>query len=131
MTRPRSWADKLPKNKHESFMIDVYRMRVDDDLVWKKLNRGINCQIGVSMKTIRMNIIKDLVKFSVLAVSNECLVKTFDFKKFLKIAESELKNHFTKADAKAKYGVENIFNINPYKPSLREAIKNPNDKFVI
>ena len=116
------WANQMSESKHESWMLDVYRMRTHDNVQWAaNYNRGIykimqiRQETGCSETTNSQKFIlfKDFLKFNLLLAKRDCLPDSFDYPKFLTLAKDLLQYHFEKADAKQKYGDENVFSKDP------------------
>ena len=116
------WANQMSESKHESWILDVYRMRAHDNVQWaSNYNRGIykimqiRQETGCSETTNSQKFIlfKDFLKFNLLLAKRDCLPDSFDYPKFLTLAKDLLQYHFEKADAKQKYGDENVFSKDP------------------
>lgn len=124
------WYKKVPLDKREEWLIDCYRMRVDDDNRWgggymhglAEVTCDESGAYGKDIKGPKMKklvIIKDFIKFIILCVENKCFPldkNEFNLEKMLKLSPNLINKYFTKKCAKEKYGIEDVFDA---KPSLR------------
>ena len=108
-----SWAEGL-ENPYE-WLVDCYRMRVDDDYVW---GSGFLHGLYEPDKTA-MTVFRDFIVFTKLAVENEVIPDDWDWKRFMDVAKNLLPYGFEKSDAQDKYGSENVFSVVTGGRSLR------------
>lgn len=102
---PSDWARGLPPAKQAEWLVDCYRMRVDDDYCW-----GGGYLHGLyDMDTSEEMIAEDFLIFCKLAIQNSVLPAGWSWAKCLDEAAKLLPYAFEKADAKEKWGRENIF----------------------
>ena len=122
-----SWSTgfKNAKQKYEWF-VDSYRMRIDDDCIWGGIMRGLysNQTPGFAGEFGRTTptavICTDFLIFAKLAVLREVVpLLDWSWEAFLDIALNLVAYPFSKNDAKAKYGDENVFLVNSGGRSLR------------
>lgn len=97
--RNPAWADGLGEGKYE-WLVDCYRMRVDDDYAWGGNVRGLYASEPIT---------PDFLAFCKLAVAHRVVPAGWDWRSLLAAATGLLKFAFEKSDAKEKYGGENIF----------------------
>ena len=115
---PRAWSTFLPITKHTAFILDCYRLRLDDD--YKRGNhkiRGLYLLQGEDLRCKELRILEDFLCFMKMAKKNDCLPEDFDFPECLRLAPEPLKKPFTKADAEKIWGKENCFSVG--RASLR------------
>lgn len=109
------------------WIVDCYRMRVNDDVEWGSMKVHGITQIAfqtedmngpqLSKKEKTFIITKDFLFFLKLAVRNQVMPESFPYPLCLGYFAPNLLHHpFCKQDAKDKWGGENIFSI---RPSLR------------
>lgn len=99
-----SWAIGLSPDEQHEWLIDCYRMRVDD-----MMHYGMGT-LGLYMPDVEAkDIVEDFLVFCKMALRNEIIPDGWDWKAFLEAAKVLLAYAFEKSDAKDKYGGENIF----------------------
>lgn len=98
-----SWYEGLGHKKYE-WIVDCYRLRKDDDYVWKGKLKGI-----YNPDNSEIEILKDFYVFCCLLKLRNMLPKDWDWKEFLTITKRLICFAFEKSDASEKYGTENIF----------------------
>ncbi len=103
---PASWSIGLSEDKQYEWLLDCYRMRLDDDYVYKGELNGL---YGATADGNRDAILEDFLVFCKLAVSNKVIPSSWNWKKFLKKSLEDLPFAFEKSDAQDKYGSENVF----------------------
>lgn len=113
-----TWSLGLPPAMQHEWLVDCYRMRVDDDYAWGGGNlRGLYAEAtgggGSDMIT------QDFLVFCKLAVSKGVVPEGWDWKAFLQTARGLLRFAFEKSDAQEKYGSENVFAVATGGRSLR------------
>lgn len=107
-----SWAAGLTAKQQAEWLVDCYRMRVDDDYTWGGDCRGL---YGGS----DTDVLEDFLVFCKLAVRNAVVPHNWDWRAFLRVAVNLLKFAFEKSDAQEKYGSEHIFSAVTGGRSLR------------
>ena len=98
-----SWSNSLSLNDQYIWLIDCYRMRQDDNYVWKKEYTGIQAQ------ETDIEILKCFILFCKLAKVKKIIPIFWVWKDFINFAQETIKYVFKKSDAKEKYGGENVF----------------------
>ena len=98
------WARGLSGTKQREWLIDCYRMRVDDDYCW-----GGGFLHGLYAKEDGDLISTDFLVFCRLAHANRVVPAGWDWAAFVRGARELLPYAFEKADAKEKWGGENVF----------------------
>ena len=110
-----SWSKGLSLDKQYEWLIDCYRMRVDDEYVYQcNLKALYSCE-----NASEIVIIEDFLLFSVAAKRRNVIPSKWIWKDYLNLAENLLPYAFEKEDAKEKYGGENIFSMLTGGRSLR------------
>lgn len=118
-----SWFSNLTEKERYEWLVDCYRMRVDDDYTW-----GGGHLHGLyepdPMDGQKLTIIKDFLIFLKLAVRNGVIPHSdsFSFSECLKQANGLLPYAFEKSDARDKWGGENVFSTRPSLRRTAEAI---------
>ena len=112
---PHAWAIGLNAHMQREWLVDCYRMRLDDELVWQNRIRpgSLYDQSGAR------EIAQDFLVFCCLAKRKSALPDNWSWPKFLDVAAELLAFKFEKADAKIKYGVENQYDVATGGRSLR------------
>ncbi|PRW32888.1 tRNA pseudouridine synthase [Chlorella sorokiniana] len=101
------WAAGLSEAKRYEWLVDCYRMRVDDEYAWQGEARGL---YGAQAGGCKEDVVEDFLIFCKLAVANGVVPQQhWDWGKFLRIAADLLPYAFEKSDASDKWGGENIF----------------------
>ncbi|MEW5311679.1 MAG: hypothetical protein WDW38_003374 [Sanguina aurantia] len=100
-----SWAEGLGSAERAEWLVDCYRMRVDDDYV----NGGCNLHGLYDPDHTAMTVTLDFAVFCKLALANNVLPDGWDWKVLLSKAGGLLPFAFEKSDAQKKYGRENKF----------------------
>ncbi|CAE8620993.1 unnamed protein product [Polarella glacialis] len=116
LPEPSAWANGLSPSMQREWLVDCYRMRVDDDYAWGGGNlRGLyNVTAGGGG-----SVAQDFFLFCKLAVRKAVIPPNWDWAAFLVTAEDLLRYAFEKEDAQEKYGSENVFNAAMGGRSLR------------
>lgn len=109
-----SWAAGMPTAAQYEWLLDCYRMRVDDDMVY-----GRSCHGLYDPDHDEMVILRDFLIFCKLAVKASAVPQPWDWATFLAMAAQLLPYAFEKSDAQDKYGGENIFRAQMGGRSLR------------
>ena len=114
---PHAWAIGLNAHMQREWLVDCYRMRLDDELVWQDSIRpgSLYDQAGST------EIAQDFLVFCCLAKRKGVLPENWSWSKFLDVAAGLLAFKFEKNDAKTKYGDENQFALLNGGRSLRWA----------
>ena len=114
---PHAWAIGLNAHMQREWLVDCYRMRLDDELAWKDSIRpgSLYDQAGAN------EIAQDFLVFCCLAKRKGVLPENWSWSKFLDVAAGLLAFKFEKNDAKTKYGDENQFALLNGGRSLRWA----------
>jgi len=99
-----SWANSLTLKNQYEWLIDCYRMRQDDNYVWKGEFTGI-----YEPDATDIDVLKSFILFCKLAKAKKIIPVNWDWKDFIKIAQKSIKYAFEKSDAQEKYGSENVF----------------------
>eukprot|EP00884_Botryococcus_braunii_P016910 jgi/Botrbrau1/3902/Bobra.0183s0123.1 len=104
MPSNNAWAKGLPPAEQREWLVDCYRMRVDDTMVWRGECVGLYSGDGE-----KGTVLLDFLVFCRLAVAHDVVPRNWDWPAFLTVAECLLCFAFEKSDAKEKWGGENIF----------------------
>ena len=112
---PSGWAVGLDPKKQREWLLDCYRMRLDDDYAWGGDVRGGSLYDQSSPDEI----VQDFLVFCRLALEQGVIPEGWNWSKFLATAVDLLPYAFEKSDAKEKYGGENVFNVALGGRSLR------------
>ena len=91
------WAKGLSPSLQHEWLVDCYRMRIDDECVW-----------GAS-GCYTTNDVKGFLLFCKLAARREVIPRCWNWGAFLRKAWQLLPYAFEKSDAQEKYGAENVF----------------------
>lgn len=92
-----AWAKGLSPSVQHEWLVDCYRMRIDDENVWGASGR------------YPTNDVKGFLRFCKLAVRREVIPTVWNWEAFLHKAWQLLPYAFEKSDAQEKYGAENVF----------------------
>ena len=112
---PCAWAVGLGQKKQREWLVDCYRMRLDDEYALEGDVRG-----GTLYDQSEPDeIVQDFLVFCRLAKEKGALPEGWIWSKFLDTAAELLPYAFEKSDAKEKYGGENIFALVTGGRSLR------------
>lgn len=120
-----SWFETHGRYRSAEWIVDCYRMRVDDDAVHGSNFHGLNeinmsesSGISLDSRTMAFIHVKDFLKFFKLGVRNDVIPPSkFNFALCLGFfAPNLLMYPFEKHDAKVKWGGENALSM---RPSLR------------
>eukprot|EP00462_Mataza_sp_D1_P010167 CAMPEP_0175166144 /NCGR_PEP_ID=MMETSP0087-20121206/27525_1 /TAXON_ID=136419 /ORGANISM="Unknown Unknown, Strain D1" /LENGTH=296 /DNA_ID=CAMNT_0016455693 /DNA_START=26 /DNA_END=913 /DNA_ORIENTATION=- len=114
-----SWSSGLVAPAKYEWLVDCYRMRVDDDYHYGRNYHGIAAD-GDGSKITNVSIATDFLIFCKLA-QLKGVIPTMDWEwsRFLAMGTCTLTDAFSKADAIHKYGGENYFDGAQGKRSLR------------
>ena len=105
MPSPCSWAVGLDAQMQREWLVDCYRMRLDDEYAWQGSVRA-GTLYDDSEAT---QIVQDFLVFCRLAKDRDAIPANWSWSQFLKIASEHLVYAFDKNCAREKYGRENIF----------------------
>ena len=112
---PCAWAVGLGEKKQREWLVDCYRMRLDDEYALEGDVRG-----GTLYDQSEPDeIVQDFLVFCRLAKEHGVLPEGWIWSKFLDTAAELLPYAFEKSDAKEKYGGENVFALVTGGRSLR------------
>uniref|UniRef100_A0A6B2LH16 Uncharacterized protein n=1 Tax=Arcella intermedia TaxID=1963864 RepID=A0A6B2LH16_9EUKA len=117
------WQRGLSVSKRYEWLVDCYRMRVDDECI----NGGITNGCLYDPDHTKLSVVADFFIFCKLASLRKAIPSQWNWKDFLKVAEGLIPYAFEKSDAQEKYGSENVFSVLTGGRSLRatgEAIYN-------
>jgi hypothetical protein len=109
-----TWAIGLSKKEQAEWLIDCYRMRIDDIYV----NTG-DLLGHYNPNNSAKDIFIDFLLFNVLSEKRLAFPDEFDFKSYFSFAKKGLFFTFEKSDAQDKYGSENVFDVISGGRSLR------------
>jgi len=118
-----SWYESLTEKERYEWLVDCYRMRVDDDSTWGDGNKHGLYELNPRHGR-RIAVIKDFLLFMKLAVRNQVISESycFPFGECLKEAAELLPYSFEKSDAKEKWGGESVFSVGPSLRRTGEAV---------
>jgi len=110
------WAVGLSPPKQREWLVDCYRMRLDDEYVWQgDIRAGSLYDPDHSPEEV----VLDFLVFCRLAVAHGALPEDWNWSAFLAVAEGLIPYAFEKSDAQEKYGSENVFSAAMGGRSLR------------
>lgn len=113
---PAAWATGLSPSMQREWLVDCYRLRVDDQYAWGGGNlRGLYAQAAGGGGSSS----EDFLLFCKLAVRHGVIPDGWDWAAFLATAKGLLRHAFEKSDAQEKYGQENVFAVVMGGRSLR------------
>ncbi|KAK3270815.1 hypothetical protein CYMTET_20805 [Cymbomonas tetramitiformis] len=101
----KGWANGLSRDDRYEWLTDCFRMRMDDLYCWG----GGELRGVMDPEATPKSVSEEFWIFSKLAVKNKVLPEVWDWKAFLTKASGLVPYAFEKADAKEKYGRENVF----------------------
>lgn len=119
-----SWSKQLDQNAKYEWLVDCYRMRVDDDCEHGQKRRGLYL-VGVEAQATQSQVSKtrivlDFLLFVKLALAKGAIpALDWDYAKLIQRAQRLLCVPFAKRDAINKYGSENVFAAGSGGRSLR------------
>ena len=99
------WASGLGAGQRVEWLVDCYRLRVDDDYCWG----GGNLHGLYDPRATKLTVAQDFLIFCKLAHERGALPTPWDWKCFLEKALELVPYAFEKSDAQDKYGSENVF----------------------
>jgi len=102
---PCSWAIGLDAPMQREWLVDCYRMRLDDEYAWQGDIRAGSLYDGSEATQI----VQDFLLFCRLAKDRGAIPANWNWSQFLKVASEHLAYAFDKSCAREKYGRENIF----------------------
>ena len=105
MPSPCSWAVGLDAGMQREWLVDCYRMRLDDEYAWQGDIRAGSLYDGSEAS----HIVQDFLVFCRLAKDCRAIPANWSWPKFLNAASELLVFAFDKDCAREKYGRENIF----------------------
>jgi hypothetical protein len=100
---PSAWSEGLTGEKRYEWLIDCYRLRMDDNYVNGNLAGLYATEEG------SLGIVRSFLTFCKLALKNGIVPSEWDWNAFTKVAAQHLICSFEKSDAQEKYGGENVF----------------------
>ena len=109
------WARGMDRNMQMEWLVDCYRMRLDDEMVWQNSIRPGS----LYDQSAAGEIAQDFLVFCCLAKKKGALPEKWSWPEFLDVAVGLLVFKFEKSDAKIKYGGENQFDLLHGGRSLR------------
>ena len=112
---PNHWSIGLSPHMQREWLVDCYRMRLDDEMVWQNSIRPGS----LYDQSAAGEIAQDFLVFCCLAKRKGALPENWNWPKFLDVAAGLLAFKFEKSDAKIKYGGENQFDLLHGGRSLR------------
>ena len=112
---PNAWSIGLSPHMQREWLVDCYRMRLDDEMAWQNSIRpgSLYDQSGAG------GIAQDFLVFCCLAKRKSALPNNWSWPEFLDVAAGLLAFKFEKNDAKIKYGGENQYDLLHGGRSLR------------
>jgi hypothetical protein len=110
---PSSWSEGLAGEKLYEWLIDCYRLRMDDN------SAGGNMAGLYAVDEGSLGIVRSFLTFCKLALKNGVVPSKWDWTAFTKVATEHLIYAFEKSDAQEKYGGENVFDAAMGGRSLR------------
>jgi len=99
LSQNAEWAIHVGNRKH-AFLIDCYRLRLDDDYVWG----GCNLH-GLYADGSPLSITEDFIIFCTLAARAGMIPLLWDWKLFLQEAVTKIKFAYEKSDAQEDWGM--------------------------
>ena len=105
MPSPSSWAFGLDAEMQREWLVDCYRMRLDDEYAWQGDIRPGSLYDGSEASDIA----QDFLVFCRLAKDRRVIPANWSWSQFLNLASDFLTFAFDKSCAREKYGRENIF----------------------
>ena len=102
---PCSWAFGLDAEMQREWLVDCYRMRLDDEYAWQGDIRAGSLYDGSEASEIA----QDFLVFCRLAKDRRVIPANWSWSQFLNLASELLTFAFDKSCAREKYGRENIF----------------------
>eukprot|EP00914_Ancora_sagittata_P025026 GHVO01049934.1.p1 GENE.GHVO01049934.1~~GHVO01049934.1.p1 ORF type:complete len:671 (-),score=118.73 GHVO01049934.1:141-2153(-) len=108
---PSAWMRGLPPDERYPWFVDCYRMHVNDLVVWA----GGERRGTYAPDWTPLSVVTHFWIFCKLSVERKAIHRQWNWERVLEIACTALQHHFEKADAKKKYGDENVFAPEYYK----------------
>ena len=102
---PCSWAIGLDPHMQREWLVDCYRMRLDDEYAWQGDIRAGSLYDDSEAEEIA----QDFTVFCRLAKDRRAIPANWSWSQFLNVASEHLAFAFDKSCAQEKYGSENIF----------------------
>lgn len=102
---PWAWSNGLSPAQRRAWLVDCYRMRVDDEYAWA----GGNLTGLYDPEATAESIVKDFLVFAKLAAARRVVPPGWSWPECLAEAGKLLPYAFEKSDAKEKWGGENVF----------------------
>jgi len=109
------WSVGLDQQIVYEWLVDCYRMRIDDDYAWG----GGTLRGLYEPNHSAADILTDFLAFAKLAVKNSVIPSGWNWEKFISAAKRLIMGAFEKSDAQNKYGEENVFAVVTGGRSLR------------
>ena len=114
---PDAWMQGLSEAKQHEWLVDCYRMRLDDDYAWG----GCNLHGIYDPDATKLSVMCDFLEFLILATRKRVLTlpSLARWTALLSTAAQLVPYAFEKDDAAKKWGSENVFNVVTGGRSLR------------
>lgn len=106
---PSSWSLGLTSSQQQEWLVDCYRLRVDDEYAWGGNIRSGSLYGVCTGDTTARDLVQDFLLFCRLVKEQQFLPGLWCWTEFLTVAGRLLPYAFEKSDAKEKYGSENWF----------------------
>lgn len=113
---PADWAAGLAPRQQQEWLVDCYRMRVDDHYA---LGGDVKCGTLYDPDRSSASVVQDFLVFCRLAARRGALPAGWSWPGLLETAATLLPYAFEKSDAQEKYGGENVFSVVMGGRSLR------------
>ena len=97
-----AWMNGLDEEKQRAWLVDCYRLRVDDDYALGGQFHGLYAEATPT------GLVQDFLVFCKLAVARGVVPRAWAWAPFLKVAAAELLYSIEKSDAVDKWGMENV-----------------------
>lgn len=114
LDNPSWWTQAIPPQKQHEWLVDCYRMRLDDEYAYSGELRGL-----YNPDAEREDIVYDFALFCRLVKRRGVVPAGWDWAKTLLAAAKLLPYALEKSDAQTKWGGENVFSMIQGQPSLR------------
>lgn len=125
---PSAWTNGFSQKDQYEWLSNCYQMRCDDDYQWG----GCNLHGPYNPDATPQSIADDFLVYCILALRSKTIPSGWDWQAFLKAAAKFVTCAFEKADAKERWGSENVFEAQMGGRSLRftgmEIYKSPVDR---
>jgi len=102
---PSSWSEGLTGSQQQEWLVDCFRLRVNDECTWAG-----NIRPGLPYNECNArDLVQDFLLFCRLAMEQGVIPQVWSWPGFLTVAGRLLPFSFEKSEAKEKYGSENVF----------------------